>query len=203
MKKISFLTALLFCGLLIWKSHEQTQPNKSWVAYEKPKETLIKREPLAEEKKYLSSDEETNSAEPVRSPAAHPAPAQLNGRVVFGNAEQDILEGEKDVVAINDPHPDWQSFLAESLLDTQESETKLFLKHLQSVVMVRKDQARFVEEVMVTFQLPNQNISSYMAIVDSETGKMISTWSPTINHNFRTKPPRLSPTGALFSPAAQ
>lgn len=201
MKKISFLTALFFFALLIWKSQEQTQPQKDWIAYEKPEKKLIIRVPLPEERKYLTTEAETENTDTGRSPAAHPAPAQLNGRVVFGNAEKDILEGEKDVVAINDPHPDWQSFLAESLLDTQDGETKLFLKHLQSVVMVREDKARFVEEVMVTFQLPNKNISSYIAMVDSETGRMISTWSPTINHNFREKPPRLIPTGVLLAPA--
>lgn len=211
MKKISFLTALLFCTMLVWKSHHRPSAldiDSQWVAYEKAadQEKVIVRTPTEQERVFLGSDEkqpspEVSDSQASRSIASTAPPTLYQGRMIFGQIDQEILDEEAELNAINEPDPDWKNSMAQALIDTQESSTTLFLKHLNSVVMVRGQMGRYAEEVLVTFQLPNKNISSYIALVDSQTGQMISTWSPTINHNYRAAPPRLSPSGALFSPA--
>jgi hypothetical protein len=209
MKKVSFITALFFCALLVWKFHEEPQlpeVSQKWMAYEKDSEKLIVRQPAPNERVFLTPDEtaaeQKNNETQGRSPASSSAQEILfGGRTVMGSIDQEVLSLDKELKSINEPDSDWQNLLANYLLDTQESDTVLFLKHLKSGIMVRGDQGRYTEEVLVTFQLSNKNISSYIALVDAQTGSLINTWSPTINHNFRTPPPRLSPSGAIFSQA--
>lgn len=202
MKKLSVLAVMIFCSIFVWKYQNQTDRPSTWVAYEKADEKLVVREPIAQEKVFLSSDE-NKSAQPSQSSKREPASTKpgprFNDRLVLGNIDQEVVAGEKELKAINEPSPDWQNSFANYLLDTQEKETKLFLKHVDSALMVRGDQGRYTEELIVTFQLPNKNISSYVAMVDSESGQMINTWSYTVNHNFRAAPPRLTPSGAIYS----
>lgn len=202
MKKLSFLAVIIFCTIFVWKYQTQTDHRSSWVAYEKEDEKLVIREPIAQEKVFLADEKDESDQQnqkPTRQPASQKSGPRFQERLVLGNIDQEVMEGEKDLKAINEPSPDWQNSFASYLLDTQEKETKLFLKHVDSSLLVRGDRGRYTEEVIVTFQLPNKNISSYVAMVDSESGQMINTWSYTVNHNFRAAPPRLTPSGAIYS----
>lgn len=202
MKKLSVLTIIIFCSIFVWKHQSRTDGRSTWIAYEKEDQKLVVRAPMAQEKTFLSSDEtkkDQAGQTPTREPASQKSGPRFQERLVLGDIDQEVMEGEKDLKAINEPSPDWQNSFASYLLDTQEKETKLFLKHVDSSLFVRGDQGRYTEEVIVTFQLPNKNISSYVALVDSESGQMINTWSYTVNHNFRAAPPRLTPSGAIYS----
>lgn len=177
---------------------ERQNQTKNWQAYKKqdsqnPK--VIKTIVDDQDRKFLSDEKK---AERQRTPAAKkqnigPSEKRISGRKVVGNKQAQ----KQELTLINEPKDYWQETFAQKLLDTQLPDTKMYVKHTDSALIINRQKARAVEEVMVTFRLPNQNISSYMAWVDSETGSIIQTWAKTHNHNFRSKPQRFRPTGEL------
>lgn len=101
---------------------------------------------------------------------------------------------------VNGPTHDWEEQLSTELLRFHDSDTKLFIKPERGLIKIQDNKMRFVEEVIVSFVTKRKGQTSFKALVDSETGKVISTWDQTVQENLPSLFKRkkgLVPTGTL------
>lgn len=199
MKKIAFLFSLIFLSLLLWRIgfsdyFKTTQaPDGKWKVYEKQADQLSARAPTAEEEVFLGSKAVEKKATPTREPAnispQNETPLFENRRIV-GNLNQKSL----DLRPLNEPSIDWEQSLAEEMMRFQNLETKLFIKHDEQVILASEKLYRYVEEVTVTYQKEDGELTSFKAWIDSENGQLLNTWSRTIVHNFRKPAQKYRPS---------
>lgn len=195
-----FIFSLMLTGkwLITYSEYEKSgqvrQERSEWKGYIK-KGQDSKPGPLKkisqEDKKYLTSPAPSNERSP--SALSNEKNSPKRNKNIIGN--QKVLEQE--LTLTNNPRSDWQEIFVERMLSTQPPNTKVFIQHKGQAYIVRSSDARSVEEVLISFKKEDKSISSYMAWVDSETGSLIRTWARTQGHNFRSKGPRLAPSGTL------
>jgi hypothetical protein len=82
---------------------------------------------------------------------------------------------------INHPSQDWEKKLTQ-LLKAQggTSLKELEIKKERSLVWVRDENALLVESVVVSMKNNQDVSSSFRALVDSQTGKVLETWDRTV-----------------------
>ena len=199
MKKIAFLFSVIFLSLLVWRfgfvdllktSHI---PDGKWKVYEKQADQLKKRSPTVEEETFLGAKPDEAPTQPERLPASIPSQSSdetFENRKIIGNLNRDSLE----LRPLNEPSEDWEQSLAEEMMKFQSPETKLFIKHDEQIVLASEKLYRYVEEVTVTYQKENGELTSFKAWIDSENGKLLNTWSRTIVHNFREPAQKYRPS---------
>ncbi len=79
---------------------------------------------------------------------------------------------------------DWKEKLGEDLLRFQAPSTKANVISEKSFIQTDgKKNARFVEQVLITFLMSSGEQKSYNALVDSESGQIIKTWNKGIAEN--------------------
>jgi len=83
---------------------------------------------------------------------------------------------------VNTPSPDWEDLLQESLKAQGGKNLKeIKIKSEKSFVWTREENPLFVQSVVVTLINQQEAQSSFRAIVDSQTGKILETWDQTIS----------------------
>jgi hypothetical protein len=87
----------------------------------------------------------------------------------------------EDLRFTNSIDADWKEKLGADLLKFQAKETKTNIHSEKSFIQTDgKKNARFVEQVLITFFLTTGEQNSYHALVDSESGEVIKTWNKVI-----------------------
>ena len=82
---------------------------------------------------------------------------------------------------VNIPSPDWQKKLESSLKEQGGSYIReIIIKKEKSFVWNRDENPLHVESVVVTLINQEKSESSFRAIVDSQTGKILESWDRTI-----------------------
>lgn len=112
----------------------------------------------------------------------------LIGDIHKANYQDDATELEM----LNKFNPTWKESLGHDLLRFQNEETKVMIKEEFSIIQIQNGKGKYAEQVIVTYVLKNGSISSYRALIDSETGSIIDTWDKTIHENYRSKRANLS-----------
>lgn len=199
MKKLALLCALVLIAVVAWKYHQDRssiekivrteEARKSWLIYEK--NAPAPRPPSEDEIARLPH---VHQVAP-RAPASQ-TPHVPQERKIVG--DQSALENflARDLVELNTPSEDWETFFADEMMRFIDSDTQLLIKHDERLTLVKKNQLRHIEEVTVSYLKNNGQVSSYKAWVDAETGALLNTWARTINHNFRAKPLTFIPENA-------
>jgi hypothetical protein len=83
---------------------------------------------------------------------------------------------------VNSPSPDWQDRLEASLKAQGGQNLKtVTIKSEKSFVWDREENPLFVQSVVVTLVNQQEAQSSFRAIVDAQTGKILETWDQTIS----------------------
>jgi hypothetical protein len=82
---------------------------------------------------------------------------------------------------INLPSDDWEQKLTQSLkIQGGNSLKELEIKKERSLVWMRDENALLVESVVISMKNHQDVSSSFRALVDSQTGKVLETWDRTI-----------------------
>jgi len=89
----------------------------------------------------------------------------------------------------------WINKLGQKLLDGQEEDIKLFIRKIHTIAEVKKSDTTFKEVVTITFSSKNGDQSSFRALIDPITLKVIKKWDRTIVENLIDKPKGLNPSG--------
>jgi hypothetical protein len=105
----------------------------------------------------------------------------LIGDFINGDYQNEDIELEM----INKINPEWKEILGHDLLRFQQEETKVMIKEEYSVIKVQNGKGQYLEQVSITYLLKNGNLSSYKALIDSETGFVTETWDRTLNETSK------------------
>lgn len=126
-------------------------------------------------------------------------PDEYQGRKIIGVDAKKVIDTEKkDEIKIeNEINSEWQELLVKNLSEYKSHpEGKFKITPVRSVLYMKDSVGVYAEEVIVEYSEPNgAKRSSYKALVDSETGKTIETWSQSINE--KSMIPRLIPDGVI------
>ncbi|MCO4793947.1 MAG: hypothetical protein KC493_09550, partial [Bacteriovoracaceae bacterium] len=117
----------------------------------------------------------------------------IDGRELIGKSKTPA----KNLKWTNKFNPNWKKVLGNKLLRFQKHTTKVLVKRNKSVIQVKNDRGRLMEHVTVSYLLGGDDISSFTAWVDSETGELIRTWNKTIKEPIGHEKPSMTPTGTL------
>lgn len=110
------------------------------------------------------------------------APASKPEREWLGKNEDIIKTGK--VSFTNKVHPSWNERLKNLLNRDLPERTELSIVNERDLVLINGKKATNAQQVVVIFNSPKKR-SSYRALVDSQTGKIIRTWDHTIHETFR------------------
>lgn len=109
------------------------------------------------------------------------------------DVSQDKVE---DIMTDNMPSEEWQELFEEVIrAQAGSSIDTIDIKKTESVIVKRDKRTLAAESVVVTLTKPDGTQSSFRALVDSETGRVIETWDRPLfdpvhpNENFKIKVP--------------
>lgn len=121
----------------------------------------------------MSSVQFSNTPKPLASEA--------HEREIIDQNKVTISRLPASVSFINKPSPDWEKKLTQSLKALAGNSLKeLEIKKERSLVWTRDENALLVESVVVSMTNTQDVSSSFRALVDSQTGKVLETWDRTI-----------------------
>jgi hypothetical protein len=142
---------------------------------------------------YPSTNEEIEKVGQLPAPSNSTAGPVAGERKMIGPGLTDLPNSRPTALPIkNHINPGWPDLLAEKLLRYQNAETRVLTNHRQSLLWVEKNQGRNIEEVVITYILPDGQQNSAQAYIDSETGEVIQTWNRTVHEKNIKKGLKLS-----------
>lgn len=102
-------------------------------------------------------------------------------RLVIDKNHRPIKRLPASVSYVNTPSLDWEKRLETSLKVQGGSELKeIKIKKEKSLVWMRDENPLMVESVVVTLTNQQDVASSFRALVDSQTGKVLESWDRTV-----------------------
>lgn len=120
----------------------------------------------------------TSPALPYKSQAVVVAPENKNGPVRVETPRRALAS----LGYVNTPSPEWKDHLETSLKAQGGKNLKsVNIKSEKSFVWEREENPLFVQSVVVTLINQQEAQSSFRAIVDAQTGKILETWDQTIS----------------------
>ncbi len=110
-----------------------------------------------------------------------PETNEIQDRQVINKDKVTINRLPASVSFVNKPSADWEKKLTQSLkAQAGNSLKELEIKKERSLVWTRDENALLVESVVVSMTNTQDVSSSFRALVDSQTGKVLETWDRTI-----------------------
>lgn len=132
---------------------------------------------------FFFQDRKVLEEVPSKISATH-SPAQPNQIVKQAALETGVVAVARtpaSVGYVNIPSPEWQERLEESLKEQAgDSLKEIQIKKERSFVWKMDSSPIMVESVVVTMTNKQEAQSSFRALVDAQTGKVLETWDRTI-----------------------
>lgn len=197
MKKWIPFTVILFVavGFFFYFQQKNSVSEDKIVTMKKSESGIEQHVALQEEiqvHQKLHPIPEAEKEESGRKPSSLATHPNYPDRKIIGN-HPDLLERQ----AINQYNNHWKEKLGNDLLRFHPEGTKLVIEEELSLVQVRKEHTRLIQQVLVSYINTNGRHSSYRAFVDSETAEIVQTWDRTIFEDYKGKPLSLTPSGSL------
>lgn len=105
-----------------------------------------------------------------------------DSRVLIGDIQKNNYQDlSVELEMINKQSSNWKEILGNDLVRFQKENTKVLIKEEFPVIKVQNGKGQFLEQVIITYLSNNGNLSSYRALVDSESGSITETWDKTIH----------------------
>lgn len=109
-----------------------------------------------------------------------------DNRVLIGDIQKNNYQDlSVELEMINKQSTNWKEILGNDLVRFQKENTKVLIKEEFPVIKVQNGKGQFLEQVIITYLSNNGNLSSYRALVDSESGSITETWDKTIHEKAR------------------
>ncbi len=185
----SFLIGVLFHYL---PDRSREEGANQWKAFTKKNDRSVKlthpsQKELAKIRSPHKSTTKKNTRKKLksrRSPASPSPFPKRQGRILTGHQSKLFADHRKKLEMINTPHPNWERLAGVNLLRHRSPESKIYVKAVGSYIKVQNGKGQFVEKIIVTSLGKGGKESSFNAIVDSESGEILSTYNRTIHENF-------------------
>lgn len=107
--------------------------------------------------------------------------AKLKPRVAIDSHKKPLNRLPASVTYANKPSPDWEQKLEANLKHQAPNLKEINIEKENSLVWMRDNNALLVESVKISLKNQHNSYSSFRALVDSQTGKVLETWDRTIN----------------------
>ena len=107
-----------------------------------------------------------------------------HGRILIGRKVERFEHPEEKLPLINSPDPLWKDLAKKNLLRHRSRDAEIHIKVLGSYIKIKNGKGRFVEKILVTQSKKGRPGPSFNAIVDSQTGRILSTFNRTIHEYF-------------------
>jgi hypothetical protein len=199
-RNLSYIFALsIILGTFFYLRHK-ARPDQKWTTYEKQQDKKIVSHQST--KKELKDIKQFESKKPrpknLRAPAslAKKIP-QRYGRELVGQRPKDYVDSKTRLPMINTPNKEWKEKLGNELLRFQSPETKVFVQAQKELIHIEKGSGRYVAQVLVSYLGPHGKRSSFQAIVDQQSGRVLTTYNRSIQENYNRRPAGLVPSGTL------
>ena len=129
----------------------------------------------------LAVPEKKNETLQDRVPASISRPSldkkDKKEREIIGINREDFLKQKDSIVFINEVDQKWKEKLTHKLTRFQKKTTKVETKHLKSLLKVKNNRATYFEVVLVTYRTVDGHRSSFNAMVDSQTARVVKSWN--------------------------
>lgn len=180
----SFIFALFIANYVKIRNEEAIMAENQWHTYEKSKHLKVKKHVTSNKELENINIPAASSEKPKNYVEQKIVKASSDTRKVLGVIDEDF--NIKDLNFSNEISPDWKDTLAENLIRLHAEDTKVLIKKNKSYLKVQHTTGTYVEEVLITYIKNNKQLSSFKALVDSGTGKILETWDQTINEKLQT-----------------
>jgi hypothetical protein len=104
---------------------------------------------------------------------------------------------ENNLDFANEFNPDWEELLTDRLMIGMDPHMKLKIQKQKSFIKIISGRAFYVEQVAVKFTQSNGRVNSFTALINSENGKVISSWDKTIHETLNREEVGVPPSGTL------
>ena len=108
-------------------------------------------------------------------------------RKIISQERRPIVRPTTQLSYVNTPSPDWEEKLHSSLKEQAPSAKNIQVTTEDSLVWMRDGNAILVESVKVVLQNQNGEESSFRALVDSQTGRVLESWDRSISDSLNPK----------------
>ncbi|MBL6989962.1 MAG: hypothetical protein ISR65_09300 [Bacteriovoracaceae bacterium] len=185
MKKKTLIATFLFAvigSVLYWqylnKFETQKGPTKRETASIRPTlKPTPKQQPIPDKGFKIAPKKQIKSPEIISKGMPLPPTRRLTG-AFYNSYDVGSLQ------MMNEEDPKWKDKLHKELKRFQREDTKVKIKNIESLIEVTsKNTAKFVEVVEVSFFVSDGYRSSYNALVDSDSGKIIKIWNRSVPEN--------------------
>lgn len=113
-----------------------------------------------------------------------PSSAYHNNRLLIGEISSQLLSNVEKLPMLNTINPHWKENLGMELVRFHSSDTKVLIKKEESLIRIQNGKGLFTERVVVSYLNGDNPISSFKALIDSDSGKIIETWDNTIQEKI-------------------
>lgn len=110
-------------------------------------------------------------------------------------SKNNIDEDELKDIYENKISPNWKESLGKDVLSQLTGDIKLFLRREKTILEPLEDGLKIREIITLTFTDEDGGQTSFRAMVDPESNKILKRWDRTIIENPKNPPQGLSPSG--------
>ncbi len=174
MKKLLALLLIFTFSVALWLLFFAKNDFKATFSPQAVNEKEVIHEPTSETP--VENKEETEPASVETTEVAKiPEKSELKFKDRFIDGK--MPENLDKVEFINHINPDWKSNLARNLMHFLPEDSKVSITHEKEVVrFFGENRAQYAEIVLIKTTLPSQKNSSYHALIDSSSSKVLNTW---------------------------
>lgn len=177
----SFIFAIFIANYVKVRNEDAIIAETQWHTYEKTKHLKVQKHVTSEDE--LAKIQLPSSSHPKNYVEKKEAKDSVETRKIVGVIDEDF--NIKDLNFSNEINPDWKDTLAENLIRLHSEDTKVLIKKNKSFLKVQHKVGTYVEEVLITYVKNNRPLSSFKALIDSGSGKILETWDQTINEKIK------------------
>jgi hypothetical protein len=107
-----------------------------------------------------------------------------DNRILMGEIDHKYENEDTTLPMSNKINPQWKEIVGKELMRFQPVDTKVMVKEEIPVIKIEEGRGLFLQQISVTYLQKGGFRNSFKALVDSETGSIVTTWDRTI---FETK----------------
>lgn len=145
---------------------------------------------------FQGTKEDPTPSQSNQFPQVEPKEKKEKRRIIGQAPSTNQDNNSVDTPTDNTPNEEWQDYLEETLRTQGGSSIEsIEVKKVEPAILKRDQRHLAVESVVITLTKPDGSQSSFRALVDSETGKILETWDRPVfdpvhpNDNFKVKVP--------------
>lgn len=166
----------------VWKTFEKNAENE--IAVHKTTAGELAAAKIINPARSIAQQKEQDEND-HGAPAKNMSYLYRNERVLIGDIQKkNYQDDDVELEMINRPNQHWKDILGNNLIRFQNEETKVMVKEELPVIKIQNGRGRYLEQVVISYLFKNGNLSSYRALVDSETGTILETWDKMVNEKI-------------------